>query len=119
MAVTKPKQYKHPQKNVPPITAWEVEVALRKMKNGKAAGNDKVNIAYQSTIGVLTRRLMRERIDVFFLAMLGLSDPSSSSSPPGQPYIVPPLGEGVSMPPPSCTVLLDGPPCRIFLSYGF
>ena len=29
---------------VPPIMAWEVEAALRKMKNGKAAGKDQVNI---------------------------------------------------------------------------
>ena len=29
---------------VPPIMAWEVEVALRKMKNGKEAGEDQVNI---------------------------------------------------------------------------
>ena len=31
-------------KEVPPITAWEVEAALRKMKNGKEAGRDQVNI---------------------------------------------------------------------------
>ena len=31
-------------KEVPPITAWEVEAALRKMKNGKEAGKDQVNI---------------------------------------------------------------------------
>ena len=31
-------------KEVPPIMAWEVEAALRKMKNGKEAGNDQVNI---------------------------------------------------------------------------
>ena len=30
---------------VPPIMAWEVEAALRKMKNGKEAGKDEVNIA--------------------------------------------------------------------------
>ena len=29
---------------VPPIMAWEVEAALRKMKNGKEAGEDQVNI---------------------------------------------------------------------------
>ena len=29
---------------VPPIMAWEVEVELRKMKNGKEAGKDQVNI---------------------------------------------------------------------------
>ena len=29
---------------VPPIMAWEVEAELRKMKNGKEAGNDQVNI---------------------------------------------------------------------------
>lgn len=29
---------------VPEITPWEVEAALKKMKNGKAAGNDHVNI---------------------------------------------------------------------------
>ena len=29
---------------VPPIMAWEVEAALRKMKNGKEPGKDKVNI---------------------------------------------------------------------------
>ena len=29
---------------VPPIIAWEVEAALRKIKNGKAAGKDQVNI---------------------------------------------------------------------------
>ena len=29
---------------VPPITAWEVEAALRKTKNGKEAGKDQVNI---------------------------------------------------------------------------
>ena len=29
---------------VPPIMAWEVEAALRKMKNGKDAGKDEVNI---------------------------------------------------------------------------
>ena len=29
---------------VPPIMAWEVEAALRKMKNGKQAGKDQVNI---------------------------------------------------------------------------
>ena len=29
---------------VPPIMAWEVEGALRKMKNGKVAGKDQVNI---------------------------------------------------------------------------
>ena len=29
---------------VPPITAWEVEVALRKVKNGNEAGTDQVNI---------------------------------------------------------------------------
>ena len=31
-------------KEVPPIMAWEVEAALRKMKNGKEAGRDQVNI---------------------------------------------------------------------------
>ena len=31
-------------KDVPTITAWEVEAALREMKNGKAAGEDEVNI---------------------------------------------------------------------------
>ena len=31
-------------KEVPPIMAWEVEAALRKMKNGKEAGNEQVNI---------------------------------------------------------------------------
>ena len=31
-------------KEVPPIIAWEVEAALRKMKNGKEAGKDQVNI---------------------------------------------------------------------------
>ena len=31
-------------KDVPPIMAWEVEAALRKMKNGKEAGKDQVNI---------------------------------------------------------------------------
>ncbi len=31
-------------KEVPPIMAWEVEAALRKIKNGKDAGNDHVNI---------------------------------------------------------------------------
>ena len=31
-------------KVVPPIMAWEVEAALRKMKNGKEAGKDQVNI---------------------------------------------------------------------------
>ena len=31
-------------KEVPPIMAWEVEAALRKMKNGKEAGKDRVNI---------------------------------------------------------------------------
>ena len=29
---------------VPPIMAWEVETALRKMKNGKEAGKYQVNI---------------------------------------------------------------------------
>ena len=29
---------------VPPITAWEVEAALRKLKNGKEAGKDQINI---------------------------------------------------------------------------
>ena len=29
---------------VPPIMAWEVEAALRKMQNGKEAGKDQVNI---------------------------------------------------------------------------
>ena len=31
-------------KEVPPIMAWEVEAALRKMNNGKEAGKDQVNI---------------------------------------------------------------------------
>ena len=31
-------------KDVPPITAWEVEAALRKMENRKEAGKDQVNI---------------------------------------------------------------------------
>ena len=31
-------------KEVPPIMAWEVEAALRKIKNGKEAGKDQVNI---------------------------------------------------------------------------
>ena len=31
-------------KEVPPIMAWEVEAALRKMKHGKEAGKDQVNI---------------------------------------------------------------------------
>ena len=31
-------------KEVPPIMAWEVEAVLRKMKNGKEAGKDQVNI---------------------------------------------------------------------------
>ena len=31
-------------KEVPPIMAWKVEAALRKMKNGKEAGTDQVNI---------------------------------------------------------------------------
>ena len=29
---------------VPPIMAWEVEAALRKIKNGKEAGKDQVNV---------------------------------------------------------------------------
>ena len=32
------------REEVPPIMAWEVEAALRKMKNGKEAGKDQVNI---------------------------------------------------------------------------
>ena len=31
-------------KEVPPIMSWEVEAALSKMKNGKEAGKDQVNI---------------------------------------------------------------------------
>ena len=31
-------------KEVPPIMAWKVEAALRKMKNGKEEGKDQVNI---------------------------------------------------------------------------
>ena len=31
-------------KEVPPTMTWEVEAALRKMKNGKEAGKDQVNI---------------------------------------------------------------------------
>ena len=31
-------------KEVPPIMAWDVEAALRKMKNGKEVGKDQVNI---------------------------------------------------------------------------
>ena len=31
-------------KEVPPIMAWEVEAALKKMENGKEAGNDQVDI---------------------------------------------------------------------------
>ena len=31
-------------REVPSVTPWEVEAALKKMKNGKAAGNDQVNI---------------------------------------------------------------------------
>ena len=31
-------------KEVPPIMAWEVEAALKKMKNVKEAGKDQVNI---------------------------------------------------------------------------
>ena len=31
-------------KEVPPIMTWEVEAALTKMKNGKEAGKDQVNI---------------------------------------------------------------------------
>ena len=31
-------------KEIPPIMAWEVEATLRKMKNGKEAGKDQVNI---------------------------------------------------------------------------
>ena len=31
-------------KEVRPIMAWEMEAALRKMKNGKEAGKDQVNI---------------------------------------------------------------------------
>ena len=33
----------YPEK-VPPIMAWDVEAAQRKMKNGKEAGKDQVNI---------------------------------------------------------------------------
>ena len=40
---------------VPPIMAWDVEAALRKIKNGKEAGKDQVNIetlkAGDETIG--------------------------------------------------------------------
>ena len=32
------------REGVSPIMTWEVEVALRKMKNGKEAGKDQVNI---------------------------------------------------------------------------
>ena len=31
-------------KKVPEITSWEVEAALRDMKNGTASGNDHINI---------------------------------------------------------------------------
>ena len=31
-------------REVPSVTTWEVEAALKKMKNGKATGNDQVNI---------------------------------------------------------------------------
>ena len=33
-----------PRRSIPPIMAWEVEAALRKMKNEKEAGKDQVNI---------------------------------------------------------------------------
>ena len=35
--------YTEPKK-VPEITSWEVEAALRDMKNGTASGNDHINI---------------------------------------------------------------------------
>ena len=36
-------------KEVPEITSWEVETALRDMKNGRAKGSDDMNIATLKT----------------------------------------------------------------------
>ena len=44
MTATKSVTIQTDPKEVPPIMAWEVEAALRKMKNGKEAGKDQVNI---------------------------------------------------------------------------
>ena len=53
-------------KEVPPIMAWEVEAALRKMKNGKEAGKDQVNIetlkAGDETIAKQLTKLYRKCI---------------------------------------------------------
>ena len=51
---------------VPPIMAWEVEAALRKMKNGKEAGKYQVNIetlkAGDETIAKQLTKLYTKRI---------------------------------------------------------
>ena len=55
---------------VPPIMAWEVEAALRKMKNGKEAGKDQVNIetlkAGGETIAKQLAKLYTKVLDIMY-----------------------------------------------------
>ena len=43
-STNKPRPPETDPEEVPPIITWEVEAALKKMKNGKEAGKDQVNI---------------------------------------------------------------------------
>ena len=48
---------------VPPIMAWEVEAALRKMKNGKEAWKDQVNIeTLKAGDETIAKQLAKRRI---------------------------------------------------------
>ena len=53
-------------REVPSVTTWEVEAALKKMKNGKATGNDQVNIetlkAGEDTIAKTLAKLYKKCI---------------------------------------------------------
>ena len=44
---------------VPRIMAWEVEAALRKMKNGKEAGKDQVNIDTLKAAETIAKQLAK------------------------------------------------------------
>ena len=62
MKVTKAVTIQTYPDEVPPIMAWDVEAALRKMKNGNEAGKDQVNI---ETLKAVDDTIAKQLVNLF------------------------------------------------------